>query len=237
MIYSREVARHRWRLTEVRRQGEHGKPLGKSCPKVRHAFRRTECRLRYFGIDDGQTFGGSDAAEIRIGAYKGGERCQGVQAQRRCELDGIQGAQTVGESMLHQELLCPVEMNGSDWHDLPQVPGDVCEEATAHEVEIGSRDLAGADQASQDRVQFDDAEVGEEVASAGLGKEGIDLGGAQLDALMFDGGTGIKEAIGHPGILGLAFGAFGIHRLGECERNLGESLPHGIEAYTGVGVV
>jgi hypothetical protein len=43
-------------------------------------------------------------------------------------------------------------------------------------------------------------------------------------------------ASGHHRILGSAFGAFGIQRLGDTNRNLGENLPYGFEAYVGVGV-
>ncbi len=82
-----------------------------------------------------------------------------------------------------------------------------------------------------------DAEVSEKAKSAGLGKQGIDLRGSHLDAIMFNDGTLIKEAVGHPGLLGLAFGAFVIHRLGKSDRNFGERLPRVFEAYARIGVV
>jgi hypothetical protein len=120
---------------------------------------------------------------------------------------------------------------------LPQVAGDVGEEASPREMEISSRDLAGAYQAGEDRVQLNNAEFGEEVASGGLGEKGIDPGGPYLEAVMFSGGTGIKEAVGHPGFLGSAFRAFGIHCLGKSGRSLGERLPHSFEAYAGVSIL
>lgn len=52
--------------------------------------------------------------------------------------------------------------------------------------------------------------------SLGLGEKGIDFGRPHLDTITFNGGTGIKRPVGHPGFLGSAFGTLGIHRLGKA---------------------
>ncbi len=54
---------------------------------------------------------------------------------------------------------------------------------------------------------------------------------------MLGGGASGEEAVGHPDFLGLAFGAFGVHRLGEAGRDLGKGVSHIFEAHGRVGVV
>ena len=60
-------------------------------------------------------------------------------------------------------------------------------------------DGAGADQASQDGVEFHHRQVGEKVTRAGLGEQGVDLSGADLWVIVLDGGAGIKKTVSHPG--------------------------------------
>lgn len=68
------------------------------------------------------------------------------------------------------------------------------------QVEIGGSNLTHSDQPSQDRMELDDAEGGDEMMRASFGEEGVNLRGTQLSAVVLGEGAGIVKAIRHPGL-------------------------------------
>ena len=62
------------------------------------------------------------------------------------------------------------------------------------QMEIGGGDLTIADQPGKDRMQLDDAEIGDEVTGASFGEEGINLRSAQLSPVVLGKGAGIEKS-------------------------------------------
>ena len=62
-------------------------------------------------------------------------------------------------------------------------------------MKLRRRDLSRADQAGNDGMGFNDAERREAVTGGGIGQKGIDLGGAQLGAVVLDGGASVVEMV------------------------------------------
>src|SRR5262249_25142412 len=151
------------------------------------------------------------------------------------KLDCVQGSQAAAEAMLDQQLLREVEMGSGDWHDLPEAGGDVGEEPPARQVEVGGSDLADADKAGGHGEEFHAAKGRDEVAGAGLGEEGIDPRSAHFSAVVLGDGTGVKEAVSHPGPSGSTLLTFGMDHLSERAGDLAEGLADRVEAHAGVG--
>src|SRR5262245_52448681 len=96
-------------------------------------------RLRHFRVHHAQTLGSSDVNEVCVSTHESGERAERGTTQGHRELECVQCPQAAGEAVPHQQLLGVVEMGSGDRHDLPEA-GDVGEEPTAGQVEVGGAD-------------------------------------------------------------------------------------------------
>ncbi len=93
-------------------------------------------------------------------------------------------------------------MGVGDRHDLPGPCGNISKEPAARQMKVGRRNLTGADQTGKYGMQFNNAQDGEKMASAGLGQNGIDLLASQFHAIMLDDSAGIEKTVGHAGSSG-----------------------------------
>ena len=91
------------------------------------------------------------------------------------KLDGVECAKTSGQTVPCEEQLGEVELVACDREHRPQPRGDVGQEPSSEQGKVSSGNLPGSDLASENRLEFNHSKLGEEAASSGLGKEGIDL--------------------------------------------------------------